>query len=190
MAVLHSPGAAAMIAGPVFRAAHSRNEIEFLYGYLACFDAIAMGCAVAVLARTVKIGSIARSAMQMMAMVWMLLVFLRAGIDSVPVWGPTMMAAGAAVFLLAEGAGRNERVSLIDRVMWPVGWFGRLSYELYLFHIVLLALLQTWVDRHAVSETAKLGWFAVFVAASAAVAWGMARWYSEPMNRRLRRKLA
>lgn len=180
---------AAMIAGPVFRATHSKNEIEFLYGYLACFDAIAMGCSVAVLARRVRISNVARNGVQAIAMAWMLWVFLRAGIDSVPVWGPTLMAVGAAVFLLAEGAVRDERASVVDRATRPVGWFGRLSYELYLFHIVLLALLQTWVDRHAVSEGVKLAWFAAFVAASAVVAWAMARWYSEPMNRWLRWKL-
>jgi peptidoglycan/LPS O-acetylase OafA/YrhL len=181
---------AAMITGPVFRAAHSKNEIEFLYGYLACFDAIAMGCAVAILVRRMRIGSVTRDAVQVAAMAWMLWVFLRAGIDSVPIWGPTLMAAGAAAFLLAEGAARDERGSIVDRVTRPVGWFGKLSYEMYLFHIVLLALLQSWVDRHAVSEGAKLAWFAVFVGVSALVAWGMARWYSEPMNRWLRAKLA
>ncbi|HTJ30915.1 MAG TPA: acyltransferase [Acidobacteriaceae bacterium] len=181
--------AAAVIVGPIFRATHSKNEIESLYGYLACFDAIAMGCGVAVLVRRVRIGPLLRSLLQAAAMAWMLWVFLRAGIDSVPVWGPTMMAVGAALFLFAEGAGLDLAAGPADRFTLPIRWLGRLSYELYLFHIVLLALLQNYVNRHGITESAKLVWFAVFLAASALVAWGMARWYSEPMNGWLRRKL-
>jgi peptidoglycan/LPS O-acetylase OafA/YrhL len=181
---------AAMVAGPVFRAAHSKNEIEFLYGYLACFDAIAMGCAVAVVARRVRLGNAARNAVQVVAMVWMLWAFLRAGIDSVPVWGPTMIAMGAAVFLLAEGVGRDTCAGVVDGVMRPVGWFGQMSYELYLFHIVLLALLQTWIPRKAMSIVMKPLWLMAFLAVASMIAWLIARSYSEPMNRWLRGRLA
>jgi len=37
--------------GPMYRYAHADNDLYYLYGYPACFDAIAMGCAAAVVAR-------------------------------------------------------------------------------------------------------------------------------------------
>jgi peptidoglycan/LPS O-acetylase OafA/YrhL len=101
---------AAIVAGPIYRSYNSRNEILFLYGYLACFDAIAMGCITAVLVRSAKISRLneaVRNLVQLTALAAMLWLFLRAGIDSVPVWGTSFMALGAAIFLL-----RRERAGL------------------------------------------------------------------------------
>jgi len=189
----------AIIAGPIYRSLNSHNEIRFLYGYLACFDAIAMGCCVAVLVRGASVGRLTRNLLQAAALIWMLIIFLRTGIDSTPVWGPSLMGLGAAVYLFAEGAWRNglsgtmersvmER-SVFDRVTAPVGWFGRHSYELYLFHIVLLAGMQELPMHRAIPEGLKPWLFLVFLALSALIAWVIARFYSEPMNRGLRARL-
>jgi peptidoglycan/LPS O-acetylase OafA/YrhL len=186
---------AAVIAGPIYRAMHSHNEIEFLYGYLACFDAIAMGCITAVLVGHVKIGNRTRALLQLASLAGMAVIFLGAGIDSVPVWGTSFMALGAAGFLFAEGGWKHvkdisETRSLADRLSLPVGWFGRHSYELYLFHIVLLAGMRSVPLMKTLSPNLKLVGFTGFLAASAGVAWAIARWYSEPLNRDLRARLA
>ena len=109
------------------------------------------------------------------------------------------MGLGAAVYLFAEGAWRNglsgtvERSvivrSVFDRLTAPVGWFGRHSYELYLFHIVLLAGMQELPMHRAIPEGLKPWLFLVFLALSALIAWVIARFYSEPMNRGLRARL-
>ncbi len=120
----------------------------------------------------------------------MLWIFLRAGIDSVPVWGPSLMALGAAVFLFAEGATTASHGGMAERIAAPVAWMGRMSYELYLFHIVLLALLQTWIPRKAMPIVMKPLWLVAFLAVASMIAWLIARFYSEPMNGWLRGKLA
>ena len=185
---------AAIVGGPIYRSMHSHNEIQFLYGNLACFDAIAMGCVTAVTAEKVRVRGWARNAMQAMALMGMLVVYLSAGIDSVPVWGTSLMAAGAAMFLLAEGAGRyidrnRPRRGWRARMAMPLAWFGRHSYELYLFHIVLLALMRTVFRPHAMSPEAKPLALLLFLGLSAGIAWVIARWYSEPFNRGLRAML-
>ena len=184
----------AIAAGPLYRGLHSRNEIEFLYGYLACFDAIAMGCIAAVLVRSAKIprlNGLVRNVVQCAALIYMSWIYMRAGIDSVPVWGTSLMAIGAAVFLFAEGAAKDAGAkSVIDRVAAPVAWFGRHSYELYLFHIVLLAGMRTLLPPPGMLPEAKPWWLLVFLGASALVGWGIARFYSEPLNRWIRLRLA
>lgn len=189
----------AIAIGPVYRHYHSHNEILFLYGNFACFDAIAMGCCVAVLARkqVISIGQWTRRAIQIAALAWMLFVFLHAGIDSVPVWGPTLMAGGTAIFLLAEGFFADVKgteasgdLSLLTRLLSPIAWLGQHSYELYLFHILLLAGLMTNLPRSLMAPGTRLGCFVLFVAASSLLSWAIARFYSEPLNRVLRRKLA
>jgi len=185
---------AAIVAGPIYRSFNSHNEIRFLYGYLACFDAIAMGCIVAVAVRNVKAGWMIqpiRMIMQLVSLLFMTWIFLRAGIDTVPVWGTSLMALGAAVFLYAEGAcNAAEGSSMADKLVSPIAWFGKHSYELYLFHIVLLAGMRSIPMTHTLSPESKPFWFVVFVGCSAVVAWGIARFYSEPLNRRLRARLA
>jgi len=188
---------AAIVAGPVYRSYNSRNEILFLYGYLACFDAIAMGCITAVLARSSRIprlSSLTRGLVQIAALSFMLWIFLRAGIDSVPVWGTSFMALGAAVFLFAEGASQRDaasagQVSVLDKIILPIRWLGRHSYELYLFHIVLLAGMLACLSPKTVPAAAKPLWLLFFLAISALTAWVIAHSCSEPMNYGLRERL-
>jgi peptidoglycan/LPS O-acetylase OafA/YrhL len=192
---------AAIILGPIYRGRNSHDEIKFLYGYLACFDAISMGCIVAVLTgsdRVRRISGATRNVVQLIAISFMLWIFMRAGIDSVPVWGTSLMALGAAVFLFAEGAWRGTvassstgklYVKLPGKLLGPLAWFGQHSYELYLFHIVLLAGMMANPLTHVIAPAAKPVWFIAFLAASALVAWGIARFYSEPLNRWLRELL-
>jgi peptidoglycan/LPS O-acetylase OafA/YrhL len=183
-----------VMLGPVYRYFHSHFEIKYLYGYPACFDAIALGCIAAVLVRRMTIRRMTRNLLQVAALAEMAWIFLRAGINSVPVWGPSLMGIGAAIFLFAEGAcGREESrggtVPLFERMLSPMAWFGRHSYELYLFHIILLAGMHTLLPPERMAAVAKPAWLCFFVALSALTAWLVARFYSEPMNHGLRVRL-
>lgn len=181
---------AAILFGPVYRHWHADDEIRFLYGYFACFDAIAMGCCVAVLARWLKdrrvtVGSSGRTLIQAAAGGFIAWIYLREAIGDSPVFGPSLVALGAAIFVLAESIWQPTENS--RRFRWePVGWLGQRSYELYLFHIAVLALMRNVVDRGHLAPALKPLWFLVFLGASTAIAAGIARFYSEPLNRRLR----
>ena len=181
----------AIIAGPIYRSLNSHDEIRFLYGYLACFDAIAMGCCTGLLVTRTRVTTLHSRLLEATSLVWMLFIFLHLGIDATPVWGTTLMAAGAALFLFAEGAAQHQQTpTQSPKFTAPIAWLGRHSYELYLFHIVLLAGMRSlpWNFR-AMGAIGKLSWLVVFLAASSFVAWLIARFYSEPMNRRLRTML-
>lgn len=183
---------AAIVYGPIYRYRHADNEIRFLYGYFACFDGIAMGCCMALLARQPKMrqagftSSAPRNVLQFLAAVLIAWIYLRKAIGDSPVFGPTLVAIGAAIFVFAEGwwpplSGASSRIR------WePIGWLGRHSYELYLFHIVVLALMRNIVDRGRLAPAQKPLWFAVFLVLSTMVAAAVARFYSEPLNQRLR----
>jgi peptidoglycan/LPS O-acetylase OafA/YrhL len=66
-------------------------------------------------------------------------------------------------------------------------WLGRHSYELYLFHIILLAGMRDIVPRARMSYGAKLPLFALFLALSCLLAGVVARYFADPLNDRLRR---
>lgn len=66
----------------------------------------------------------------------------------------------------------------------PVRWFGRHSYEVYLTHEFLVILgVQAFLRWHG----SRPGlWTLAITAFTAPLGWAVARWFSEPMNRRLR----
>jgi peptidoglycan/LPS O-acetylase OafA/YrhL len=71
----------------------------------------------------------------------------------------------------------------------PVAWFGQHSYELYLFHIVLLAGMQTLLPPKTTAAAMKPLWLLFFLGISSIAAWAIARFYSEPMNHGMRKRL-
>jgi peptidoglycan/LPS O-acetylase OafA/YrhL len=66
----------------------------------------------------------------------------------------------------------------------PVRWFGRHSYEVYLTHEFLVLLgVMAFLRWHG----SRPGlWVVGITLATAPLGWVVARWFSEPMNRRLR----
>jgi peptidoglycan/LPS O-acetylase OafA/YrhL len=180
---------AAIVYGPVYRSRHLDDDIHYLYGYFACFDAIAMGCCTALLAQRMRVPSAVRNAAQAGAAVFIAWIYLRGSIGDHAIFGPTLVAAGAALFLLVEGASRPSPGTRALLRFEPLGWFGRHSYELYLFHIVVLALMRNVVDNEALRTNYKPLWFLAFVMVSAMAAAIVARYYSEPLNHRIRKLL-
>ncbi len=173
--------------GPMYRYTHSDNDIYYLYGYPACFDAIAMGCVTAVLARRVVLAGpraafLRAGAIAVMAATWI------AGWGDHVVFGFTLMAFAAAVYLLASAQASPPSPRLLAASR-PLRWLGRHSYEIYLTHIVVLAALRDVVDRGGLSYAARLPWLALFLALSCVAAALMARFVAEPANVAIRRRL-
>jgi peptidoglycan/LPS O-acetylase OafA/YrhL len=188
---------AAIIYGPIYRSRHLDNEILYLYAYFACFDAIALGCCMAVLAKSVRVSRALRNIVQAAAALTMAAVYVYKPIGDNAVWGPTIMAVGAAAFLLVEGASRDVVSSSGDAVSAPVflisrpiAWMGKHSYELYLFHIIVLAAMRNVIARRDLAYGYKPLWFFLFMALSLLVAWLIARFYSEPLNANIRKLLS
>ena len=71
----------------------------------------------------------------------------------------------------------------------PLRWFGRLSYEVYLTHefaVILLTLLYEHRKATGQLTGSPVLWILAMLVASAPLGYAMARYWSEPMNRRLR----
>ncbi|WP_332855295.1 acyltransferase family protein [Duganella sp. S19_KUP01_CR8] len=175
----------AIVAGPVYRSQHTDNEIYFMYGYLACFDAIAIGCLTAILAQREVPNARQGRVLRIAAGIALAALYLR-GIEGHEVFGFTLVALASGVFLLgssaqAPAAQRAPRWSLLR-------WFGQHSYEIYLFHIVVLAGMRTVVvDKTHLSYAARLPWLLLFLCLTALAAALVARYVSEPANAALRR---
>ncbi len=71
-----------------------------------------------------------------------------------------------------------------------IGWFGRHSYELYLFHSIVLAAMRNAAPKGSLAYAYKLPCFALYVSLSVLAAGVISRYFSEPSNRALRRFMA
>ena len=71
-----------------------------------------------------------------------------------------------------------------------VAWLGRHSYELYLFHIIVLGAIRDLIPKESLPAVYKLPLLAVFLALSVLVAFCIARGFADPLNGYLRRRLA
>jgi peptidoglycan/LPS O-acetylase OafA/YrhL len=63
---------------------------------------------------------------------------------------------------------------------------GRHSYELYLFHIVVLAAMRDLTKAVGMVLTTKCLWLLIFLLLSVAFSGAIARLHSEPLNKKLR----
>ena len=61
-------------------------------------------------------------------------------------------------------------------------WFGGHSYEVYLFHIILLGLMRNVTDKQHLTYAARPPWLPLFLALTALAAWLVAQYVSEPAN--------
>lgn len=176
---------AAIAFAPMYRAWHRDDELYFMYGYPACFDAIALGCLTAIISAKFSVNAKQGALLRLCAWLGIGATYL-AGIDGHEVFGFSVIALFAAVLLL--GALQHDaRPHLLARAL---GWIGRHSYELYLFHIALLAGLRDALPRSALAPWCKLPLFVLFVLASCLLAALIARRFADPLNAWLRVRLA
>ncbi len=172
-----------IVTGPLYRAQHADDEIYFMYGYLACFDAIALGCLAALCATRVALSGAARATLRIAAGSTMAAVYAT-GIEGHEVYGFTWLSLATAAFLVgcAGAAGPGWTTG---RWAMPVRWLGRRSYECYLFHVPVLAALRLALPAKA-AVAPWSGGLALFIALAALAAALVARFVADPCNAWLR----
>jgi len=173
--------AALIIIGPITRYIYRDNEIVALYGYFSCFDAIAMGCCAAMIARKFYFSGFFWKMTQFSAVLLMICVYFYKPIMENIVFGISLIAFATSILLVAASqASDSPKVNYILR---GIGWLGQSSYELYLFHIIILALLKTFFPMNIFHNSSnKLFLFLIFIGLSVLTSSLIERYFSQPMN--------
>ncbi|MBR8401613.1 acyltransferase [Burkholderia cenocepacia] len=170
--------------GPVYRYTHPGDEGGFLYAYFACFDGIAIGCCTALLAERARWQMLAAAPVQWLVAALMTALYLAWPIAQSHVFGVSAMALGTAVLLIGAHA---EHAPAHGRLLAPLRWSGRLSYELYLFHLIVLGALRTLWPPSVTQGDGKLALLVAYLALSAGVSAVIARGYATPLDRFIKR---
>lgn len=181
--------AAIIVAGPLYRLGHQGDAGGFLYAYFASFDGIAIGCCTALLAKRAALRGIGARGLQIAVAAAMACFYLWRPIGETNVPGVTAMALGTAILLLGAHGRAGEPAPGRGHALAVLGWFGQLSYELYLFHLIALGALRTLFPPRTTDGDVKLLLLAAFLALSAGLGALIARLYAEPLNRGIRQRL-
>ena len=175
-----------ILGAPLYRAWHRDDELFYECGYLGCFDAIAIGCLVALLSQKVTFRAVPLRAARVVAVVVSIVTWF-AGIDGHEVFGFSIIALCTGVLLIQAYDSPAQKARSFP--VKAVAWMGRNSYELYLFHGIVLAGLRNWIPKGTMPWAWKLPLFVLFVGVATLLAALVARYYAELLNARLRRVL-
>ncbi len=181
---------ALILLGPFGRTAFTHgNEIWSEKSYLGSMDAIAMGCFTALIASRTRFSLpvlriLAASGIGILALVLGIsnrvysTVIGRSGLEM------TILAAGTCMVIVA--AAQTQWRS--PRILGPVLSLGRNSYEVYLLHMFVVFTLFNFFVSIGKPMAAVPILFLTAIVISGAFGAAAARFYSEPMNRLLRKR--
>ncbi len=173
---------------PFYRAAHADNDILYLYADPACFDAISIGCLISMLARRWRPSLRLALTMEVAGWVTLIVFWLRGFEGSHVMFSFTVIALSTGAIILG-GVSRPATMAARSIPGRGIRWLGRHSYELYLFHIIVLGIMRDIVPGKALGTVWQIPWLLSFLLVSAGVAAVVARAIGDPANTVLRRRL-
>ena len=194
---------------------HTANEYWADNGYLSCMDGIALGCLAALVAGKIRLGK--RSNLLLGFCGALLCIFIvvfratafRTGLYKIGL-DITTLELGTALLLISlqlksDDAGPGQlhahdgafsvrmrpsswRQLLFRSTGW-LRWFGRNSYEIYLTHMFVIWPMVFLFQHFSIRVSAAPWLFLITSGLTGLLGWVVARFYSEPLNRRLRQTL-
>ena len=175
-----------IVYAPYFRALHFAEENgAYLYHYFSSFDGIAIGCLTAIYAQHFK-GRIYNAKMIVaVTVLLMIALYLYAPIKAVSPWSISLFAVLTALLMFCfVQQVPAQPVSLRAK---SLVWIGQRSYEMYLFHLIILGLMKVVYFPKATLAAEKLMLLPIYFIAVFLLSWGIEKYYSTPLNLAIRK---
>ena len=175
---------AIIILSPIYRHYNRNDEIIFMYSYFACFDAISIGILSSLLKydrQHFRQNILIRS----FGFVLMGLVYFVLGIHGFEAIGFSIISLSTGLIIISSN-NQGFKSNLLTKIL---SFLGGISYELYLFHIILLGLVRNIVAPQALSGASTIGLLCIFLWFSMLTAYTISKFYSDPINKLLRQRL-
>lgn len=67
-------------------------------------------------------------------------------------------------------------------------WIGQRSYEMYLFHLIILGLIKVLYFPKTTLPDQKIMLLLIFLVTTFALSWLIEKYYSTPLNHKIRQK--
>jgi peptidoglycan/LPS O-acetylase OafA/YrhL len=186
---------ALIVVGPFNRVALQGRDPWGDYAYFSCMDGIAFGCITAWIAARVRLGlPVLRAAMALgVAIAVTIVVFRKQTADlGLTKAGLDVTALELGVALVLTGLARGVGNATLSRGTAWLRLAGRCSYEIYLTHMfVVLGLMHPFRDlfgARPAASAAYLATYAIMLVLSILLGYVVERWFSDPLNKALRRE--
>jgi len=176
------------LAGPLAR--FHATPMGQIYGYFSCFDQIALGCLTAIcfpLTRQWFKSSPYAIFLPIVGSSIVVGAYLWGGWQEKIVLAPSFIAIGTALLLIGSECSLPPVLRFLTGAAPLLSSFGRRSYEIYLFHLVVIEFM--WI----VSADLKFNlavysplWLFAFLCVAYGVSYLIFRFWSEPMNHSIR----
>lgn len=179
-----------IVIAPIYRFYHQGESGAYLYGYFASFDGIAMGCIAAIVAKRIKFNRPTPQFILVTIATIMAGFYLFAPIAKTNLFGISLMALGTATLLvLSVNTWHSSSVQQPNKLTLGLASIGRHSYEIYLFHLVVLGLIKVAFVPRSVQADSKVWLLLLFLCGTLLLSYGIARFYSNPLNYWMRQKI-
>lgn len=178
---------AVILFAPYFRYLHYAEENgAYLYHYFSSFDGIAFGCIAALVAPQLKLQAQTWRWLKIIAITAMLFIYFSAPIKQNCVWGISLFALATAILILANIA--NEQITTPKpRFKW-LQEIGKNSYEIYLFHLIILGTFKLFYTPALTEGNIKLLLLFIYFLLAIGLGGLIARYFSNPLNRAIRQR--
>lgn len=170
---------------PYFRALHFGEESgAYLYHYFSSFDGIAIGCLTAMYAQHFK-GAIYNQKMIVAVTAFLMTaLYFYAPIKEVSTWSISVFALLTALLILCFA--QDPEVKPVSYAARSLVWIGQRSYEMYLFHLIILGLMKVVYFPKDTLAAEKLMLLPVYFIAVFILSWAIEKYYSTPLNLKIR----
>jgi peptidoglycan/LPS O-acetylase OafA/YrhL len=117
----------------------------------------------------------------------MIMLYFYAPIKDVSTWGVSIFALLSAIliFCFAQHP-QAEPSSMLSKAM---EWVGQRSYEMYLFHLIILGMFKVFYLPKETLPAEKLMLLPIYFMGVFILSWAIEKYYSAPLNRQIRQFL-
>ena len=170
---------------PYFRALHFGEESgAYLYHYFFSFDGIAIGCLTAMYAHYFKGAIYNQKMIVAVTTLLMTALYFYAPIKEVSTWSISVFMLLTALLILCFT--QDLKVKPISYTARSLVWIGQRSYEMYLFHLIILGLMKVVYFPKDTLAAEKLMLLPVYFIAVFILSWAIEKYYSTPLNLKIR----
>ena len=165
---------------PFIRASYFLDPNEaYLYHYFASFDAIAIGCLTAFLWDTLHLNKF----WGYTAILVMMALYFVAPIKEISTWSMSVFAVATAVLILSFKT--CMKTTRLSKFLIAI---GQRSYELYLFHLIILGLMKVYFIPSQTNYLTKLMLLVFYLLSAYVLAYLIEKYYSSVINRKIRKR--
>ena len=170
---------------PYFRALHFGEESgAYLYHYFSSFDGIAIGCLTAMYAQHFKAAIYNPKVIVAVTAFLMTALYFYAPIKEVSTWSISVFMLLTALLILCFT--QDPKVKPNSSTARSLVWIGQRSYEMYLFHLIVLGLMKVVYFPKETLAVEKLMLLPVYFIAVFILSWAIEKYYSTPLNLKIR----